>query len=124
MDGREPADAAMASLEALCHAAHTSITEAQGIIERAAELKAQREAGRSYTDIVRDEERPLIVERLTRITTRLADSGSQWRRDEARALHAEGLSMEAIAEMFGVTRQRVSALLKGPVPEQAPAVDA
>jgi DNA-binding transcriptional regulator LsrR (DeoR family) len=34
------------------------------------------------------------------------------RRAEARALYAEGLTMDQIAERFGVTRQRVSALLR------------
>ncbi len=38
-------------------------------------------------------------------------SGAAWRRAEARALHQEGISMDRIAQLFGVTRQRVSALL-------------
>ncbi len=47
--------------------------------------------------------------------SQLADAGSRWRRAEARALHAEGLSMDVIAQLFGVTRQRVSSLLKAPL---------
>ena len=42
----------------------------------------------------------------------LVDAGSRLRRAEARALHVEGMTMEQIADLFGVTRQRVSALLK------------
>jgi transcriptional regulator with XRE-family HTH domain len=38
--------------------------------------------------------------------------GADVRRAEARALYEEGLTMEQIAEHFGVTRQRVSALLR------------
>jgi predicted transcriptional regulator len=34
------------------------------------------------------------------------------RRTEARTLHREGLTMDQIAQLFGVTRQRVSALLR------------
>ena len=34
------------------------------------------------------------------------------RRAEAHALYAEGLTMDQIAERFGVTLQRVSALLR------------
>ncbi len=48
---------------------------------------------------------------LSDVQEGLADAGSRWRRAEARALHREGLSMEKIAVLFGVTRQRVSALL-------------
>jgi len=42
----------------------------------------------------------------------LVEAGSRLRRAEAHALHAEGMTMEQIAELFGVTRQRVSALLR------------
>ena len=31
---------------------------------------------------------------------------------EARVLHGEGMTMDQIAKLFGVTRQRVSALLR------------
>jgi DNA-binding transcriptional regulator LsrR (DeoR family) len=34
------------------------------------------------------------------------------RRAEAQALYAEGMTMEQIADRFGVTRQRVSTLLR------------
>ena len=42
----------------------------------------------------------------------LDTGGAGVRRAEARALYAEGLTMEQIAERFGVTRQRVSTLLR------------
>ncbi len=42
----------------------------------------------------------------------LLGSGSRWRREEARALHDEGVTMDRIAALFGVTRQRVSQLLR------------
>jgi DNA-binding transcriptional regulator LsrR (DeoR family) len=49
---------------------------------------------------------------LTESSKALDTSGSNVRRAEAQALHAEGMTMEQIAERFGVTRQRVSALLR------------
>ena len=112
-------DPALDSLEALCAAVRESIGDAEEILQRAQHVRGQREAGRAYAEIVRDEDRPLIVERLTKISSRLAESGSQWRRDEARALHDEGLSMDRIAALFGVTRQRVSALLRTSEPNDA-----
>jgi predicted transcriptional regulator len=44
----------------------------------------------------------------------LSGSGGALRRAEARALYAEGLSMDKIADVFGVSRQRVSSLLHVP----------
>jgi len=79
---------------------------------RAEHIVQRRAEGRSYSDLVVDEQRPLIVELLTSVQEKLIKSGSGWRREEARALHNEGVSMDRIAELFGVTRQRVSALLK------------
>ena len=57
----------------------------------------------------------VIVRLLTESSAALDTAGANVRRAEAEALYAEGLTMEQIAENFGVTRQRVSALLnKGP----------
>jgi hypothetical protein len=43
----------------------------------------------------------------------LAGAGGQWRRTQAQALHDEAVSINRIAELYGVTRQRVPALLRG-----------
>jgi hypothetical protein len=81
-------------------------------LERADAIRAARKAGRSYSEIVSDQARPLIVDVLNQNLDRLVTSGARFRRAEAKALHDEGVTMERIAEIFGVTRQRVSALLK------------
>lgn len=110
---RHPApDAALDALEALCEAAHATKRDADLILERAASIREQRGKGRSWSQIVPAEEGPLVVELLTRSLARLSEAGGRWRREEALALHREGLSMERIADLFGVTRQRVSALLR------------
>ena len=105
-------DPALGALDQLCVVARETIDRAEQILARAEHIQAQRKAGVAYREIVPAEQRPLIVELLTAIQSRLADAGSAWRRAEARALHTEGLSMDAIAALFGVTRQRVSSLLK------------
>jgi predicted transcriptional regulator len=48
---------------------------------------------------------------VTQSPENLAAYGSRVRRAEARVLHQEGLTMDQIAKLFGVTRQRISALL-------------
>ena len=105
----------MTALEELCGTARQMIANAELILERAAYIRARRAAGVPYREIVPAEPRPLIVELISDTLSQLADAGSRWRRAEARALHGEGLTMDVIARLFGVTRQRVSSLLKGPL---------
>jgi DNA-directed RNA polymerase sigma subunit (sigma70/sigma32) len=80
--------------------------------ERIADIREARDAGRPLREIVPEEEAPLIVQLLTESTNLLHSYGNRVRRTEARALHREGMTMDEIAKLFGVTRQRVSALLR------------
>ena len=82
------------------------------IKKRIAQLRRLRSKGASYAEIVSSRDGPLIVQLITESSTALDTIGANVRRAEARALHAEGLTMEQIAQRFGVTRQRVSILLR------------
>ncbi|MBW3657743.1 MAG: helix-turn-helix domain-containing protein [Actinobacteria bacterium] len=82
------------------------------IVARAEQLRARRAEGAAYSETVDEESRPLIVEVLSEHIQSLLRTSARFRRAEAAALHAEGLTMDRIAELFGVTRQRVSTLLK------------
>jgi len=82
------------------------------IRRRIAQLRRLRSQGAPYAEIVSNSHGPLIVQLLTESSAALDISGASVRRAEARALYAEGLTMDQIAERFGVTRQRVSALLR------------
>jgi DNA-directed RNA polymerase specialized sigma subunit len=82
------------------------------IERRIAEIRRQRSAGRSYREIVEAAEGDLSVQLITEATQALDQFGARVRRAEALALYEEGMTMEEIAEKFGVTRQRVSALLR------------
>lgn len=112
MGQRKPPDPVLDALEDLRVALDANLAAAGEIRRRIDRLVAARGEGRSYRDIVTNEPRPLIVELVTGKLDRLATVGSKLRRAEAAALHDEGLTMDAIADLFGVTRQRVSALLK------------
>jgi predicted XRE-type DNA-binding protein len=85
---------------------------ADRIEDRVAMLRRRRAEGAEWGDLVGDEQRPLIVELLSAGQERLVRSGSKLRRAQAQALRAEGLTYDRIAELFGVTRQRVIALVK------------
>lgn len=79
---------------------------------RAEALLAARASGLPWQDVVGSEARPLIVERISTVLGALSTAGHAWRREQAAALQAEDVSINRIAAMFGVTRQRISALLR------------
>jgi hypothetical protein len=100
------------TLRALIDELDACIDQLQHARSRAETLVAAREQGRSWVDIVSGESRPLVVESISSVLGSLSTAGHAWRRDQAAALQAEDVSINRIAAMFGVTRQRISALLK------------
>jgi len=105
-------DPVLEALSGLVRALRENSARIEATIARAERIREQREAGLSYREIESGEERPLIVELTRDNLAALVEAGSRLRRAEAHALHAEGMTMEQIAELFGVSRQRVSALLR------------
>ena len=99
------------ALEEVKQSIRRNIEVGEIIFARADALIAAHQAGRPWSEIVREEDRPLIVELLTANLNRLMSAGGRLRRAKAKALHDDGMTMEQIASFFGVTRQRVSALL-------------
>lgn len=103
----------LVALDELVVALQQNIKRNEAAIARAEEIKRERAAGKQWSEIVSGD-RQLIVEMLTQNLAALTTTGSRLRRLEARALHDEGLSMEKIGRLFGVTRQRISELLRHP----------
>ncbi|HEX2072212.1 MAG TPA: hypothetical protein VHF92_00390 [Geodermatophilus sp.] len=108
----ESAEAAVQALEDLVAALDRCLAELHHARDRAERLLHHRREGRSWLDIVTTEARPLVVESISSVMAALASAGGAWRREEARALQAENVSINRIAALFGVTRQRISALLR------------
>jgi PAS domain S-box-containing protein len=71
-----------------------------------------RSRGLTYADIVAGSEGPLVIELVTDLVDSLLRSGSHLRRAEARALYAEGLTMEKISLLLRVSHQRISAIIR------------
>lgn len=116
-----PGDAALAALDELEIVLRETTKLYQAVIRRVNFIRRLRNRGYSYSEIIPMEKRPLIVELLTQALSDLSEAGSRFRKTEARALQSEGLTMAQIAELFGVTRQRVAVLLQPPsgsAPEQ------
>ncbi len=101
------------ALRSLDRALDENVDRAHQMKARIDELQQACASGRPISEIIPEEASPLIVELLTQSTETLHEYGSQVRRAEARVLHSEGMPMERIARLFGVTRQRVSTLLRG-----------
>ena len=112
MADRNGDDEVLVTLDALCRALQENTERNERAIQRAAAIQRMRAQGKSYREIVGSEEGPLIVELTRQNLNNLVDVGSRLRRAEAAALHDEGMTMDEIAAVFGVTRQRISALLK------------
>lgn len=110
-DRPDPDEPATAALEALVVELDRCIGQLRHAHDRAERLLQQRRAGRPWLEIVTSESRPLVVESISSVMATLATAGHAWRRDQARALHDEQVSINRIAALFGVTRQRISALL-------------
>lgn len=100
--------AAVVDIEA---AAAENVERSQEIQRRVALLRERLQAGESLAEIVESEEPPRVVELLSMNMLTLETVGSELRAAQAIALREEGLTLAAIGELFGVTRQRISALL-------------
>ena len=100
------------ALRDLDHALDQNIERAGRMKQRIGDLEDACSSDRAIRDIVPEEETPLLVQLLTESADVLADYGARVRRTEARVLYREGMTMDEIADLFGVTRQRVSALLR------------
>ena len=107
-----PDDEVLAALGAVLDALAENDRRTELLVEKGQILRRQRAEGRSWAEIVQSGERPLVVELLSDSLQALTDAGARFRRAQARALYRDGVTMEQIAELFGVSRQRVSHLLR------------
>ena len=108
----EDRDAFLKALDDLDRALEENLEMTARMRRRIDEIRTAYADGGSLREIVPNEETPLLVQLLTRSTNLLQAYGTRVRRTEALALHHEGMTMEEIAKLFGVSRQRVSALLR------------
>jgi hypothetical protein len=82
------------------------------IRRRIAEIEGSLAYGRPLRAIVSLDARPLAIELLTQCLSELQTAGVALRRAEAAALQRQGATISEIADLFGVSRQRVSTLLR------------
>jgi hypothetical protein len=114
--GRETrdGDATLRALDALSRAL-TELGNDQRLLERRLrELHRQRSEGRAWHDILDAEDVPGTMQVVSRMLACLAKASGTLRKELVDSLRREGVSIPAIAKLFGVTHQRVSNLLRRP----------
>ncbi len=108
-DAAERLIAALVEIEA---GAAENVERSREIQRRVKFLRKRLQAGGDLVELVECEEPPRVVELISSNMAVLETAGSELRAAQALALRSEGLTIEAIADLFGVTRQRISALLR------------
>ena len=112
MERNDEPDEVLEAIESVEQALTENLSRTEVALQRAAEIREQRLAGRTYTEIYERSEHPLLLEILTTNVLELSEAGHQLRTVQALALRQEGLSTQRIAQLYGVSRQRIMALLQ------------
>jgi lambda repressor-like predicted transcriptional regulator len=90
------------------------------VMSRVEEVRELRRQGVAYRDMSL-EEGVSIIAAISDNQERLTAAAARFRRASVRELRKEGMSVADIARAFGVTRQRIAALLADDgVPEEEP----
>jgi hypothetical protein len=80
--------------------------------ERIEFMRQARQAGSRFVDLVPEGHRPMLLEATNTTLEGLLTAGTRLRRMVAQVLYSEGMTMDEVAAVLGVTRQRISALLR------------
>jgi hypothetical protein len=104
----------LTALDVLARAIERNSAEERQLLTRLSSLHRALASGASVTETLASESAPGTLELVGRILGRLNDGSGTARRALARAMRAEGATVPAIAQAFGVTHQRVSNILSPP----------
>lgn len=108
-DGEE---AELLALDGLAATIEDNVRDERLLARRIRQLRAGRTTGRSWHDLLGQKAHPAVLELSTRVLGRATAISAALRRTLARGLRAEGATIPAIGEIFGVSHQRVSTLLR------------
>jgi DNA-directed RNA polymerase specialized sigma24 family protein len=92
------------ALEATAHLVHRAL-------EKRDLLSRQHGDGRPWIETMLSEEPPALHAILNELLQPLLEGNTRYRRAAVQALYREGFTMQRIAEVFGVSRQRISHIL-------------
>ncbi|MBV8985983.1 MAG: hypothetical protein JO248_16255 [Acidimicrobiia bacterium] len=105
-------DAVRPAMEAMIDAVDEVVAHLGPVNARLMAILELRKEGHAYSEMGSHLAGSPVIQMLSAASEALTDATARLRRAAARELRAEGMTMEAIAATFGVSRQRVSALLR------------
>jgi hypothetical protein len=112
-------DEVLDALALLIDALESSRRRIAAVYEGAEHLRSGRSRGVSYAELLSGADCRGVTAGVSELLDSLVNAGSRLRRAEARALRAEGLSMNNVGAVLGVSRQRASALVNGDIGRRA-----
>jgi hypothetical protein len=107
-------DSTLDALDALSGALAELRRDTQLLEERVQAIRGRRLEGRAWRDILGSEQPPGAMQLVSRMLACLATASGTLRKELVDSLRQEGVSIPAIAKLFGVTHQRISNLLRRP----------
>ena len=107
-------DGTLRALDALSSALEQMASDQRLLEQRLRALQRERSSGRPWREILAEEEPPGTMQVVSRMLACLAKASGTLRKELVDNLRREGVSIPAIARLFGVTHQRVSNLLRRP----------
>ena len=107
-----PSDDELDRLDDLAARFEDEARSVRHVAGRLRQLRAGRARGRSWEEII-EGRRLGVLDLVDQAVRRLTESSATLRRLLVRGLRTEGATMPAIAQVLGVSHQRVSVLLKG-----------
>jgi endonuclease YncB( thermonuclease family) len=108
------------ALNQIAEAADETARDQQRVSRRARSMSRQRLLGWSWSKILERERQPGLLVLMDRSARRLHEVTGRFRTTLAQALVGEGFSTRQIAKIFGVTHQRISAMLGRSAPRRPP----
>ena len=112
IDVEEDPGGVLAAVEGLADAVEENAEDERLLARRLREIREGRAEGRTWLDLLGPDDRPSVLGLTGRIIGRLTDASGTLRRALARGLRLEGVTIATIAGLFGVSHQRISALLR------------
>ena len=104
-------DELVEAIDGVVEALGETCEETAEVAERADALRRHRARGLPVSDLAGTEQGRIVVH-MSALLAKLNGATTRLRRAHAKAMRDEGATTERIADVLGVTRQRVSALLR------------
>jgi hypothetical protein len=111
-NGTSGSDEVLSALNELEAVLRENAESERMLFQRISEVRLARENGKDWKAILAGEDDPGTIQLVSTVLRRQSEASGYLRRSLVVALRAEGQSIPSIANLFGVTHQRVSNLLR------------